>query len=168
MNKTLLTGLLCCTLTTQSFAGQPLEGFTYASVSAPAGNEWESPENLALNKEQPHAYFFSFQNLESARKVLPENSKFWQSLDGDWKFHWASNPDARPKDFYQTDFDVTSWDVIPVPSSWNIYGIQKDGSRKYGTPIYVNQPVIFQHSVIQKYHNRCSGYYLLKQKTFHL
>lgn len=113
MNKTLLTGLLCCTLTTQSFAGQPLEGFTYASVSAPAGNEWESPENLALNKEQPHAYFFSFQNLESARKVLPENSKFWQSLDGDWKFHWASNPDARPKDFYQTDFDVTSWDVIP-------------------------------------------------------
>lgn len=147
MNKTLLTGLLCCTLTAQSFAGQPLEGFTYASVSAPAGNEWESPENLALNKEQPHAYFFSFQNLENARKVLPENSKFWQSLDGDWKFHWASNPDARPKDFYQTDFDVTSWDVIPVPSSWNIYGIQKDGSQKYGTPIYVNQPVIFQHSV---------------------
>lgn len=147
MNKTLLTGLLCCNLTAQSFAGQPLEGFTYASVSAPAGNEWESPENLALNKEQPHAYFFSFQNLENARKVLPENSKFWQSLDGDWKFHWAPTPDARPKDFYQTDFDVTSWDVIPVPSSWNIYGIQKDGSQKYGTPIYVNQPVIFQHSV---------------------
>ena len=37
--------------------------------------------------------------------------------------------------------------MIPVPSSWNIYGIQKDGSQKYGTPIYVNQPVIFQHSV---------------------
>lgn len=147
MNKTLLTGLLCCTLTAQSFAGQPLEGFMYASVSAPAGNEWESPENLALNKEQPHAYFFSFQDVENARKVLPENSKFWQSLDGDWKFHWAPDPDSRPKDFYQTDFDVTSWDVIPVPSSWNIYGIQKDGSQKYGTPIYVNQPVIFQHRV---------------------
>ena len=28
--------------------------------------------------------------------------------------------------------------------------------------------IIFQHSVIQKCHNRCSGYYLLKQKTFHL
>lgn len=147
MNKTLLTGLLCCTLTAQSFADQPLEGFMYASVSAPAGNEWESPENLALNKEQPHAYFFSFQNLESARKVLPENSKFWQSLNGDWKFHWAPDPDSRPKDFYRTDFDVASWDVIPVPSSWNIYGIQKDGSQKYGTPIYVNQPVIFQHRV---------------------
>ena len=31
-----------------------------------------------------------------------------------------------PEGIYQTDFDVTSWDVIPVPSSWNIYGIQKD------------------------------------------
>lgn len=147
MNKTLLTGLLCCTLTVQSFADQPLEGFTYATLNAPTGAEWESPENLALNKEQPHAYFFPFQDLESARKVLPENSKFWQSLNGDWKFHWAPDPDFRPADFYQTNYDVTSWDVIPVPSSWNIYGIQKDGSLKYGTPIYVNQPVIFQHSV---------------------
>lgn len=147
MNKTLLTGLLCCTLTVQSFADQPLEGFTYATLNAPTGAEWESPENLALNKEQPHAYFFPFQDLESARKVLPENSKFWQSLNGDWKFHWAPDPDSRPADFYQTNYDVTSWDVIPVPSSWNIYGIQKDGSLEYGTPIYVNQPVIFQHSV---------------------
>ena len=147
MNKTLLTGLLCCTLTVQSFADQPLEGFTYATLNAPTGAEWESPENLALNKEQPHAYFFPFQDLESARKVLPENSKFWQSLNGDWKFHWAPDPDSRPADFYQTNYDVTSWDVIPVPSSWNIYGVQKDGSLKYGTPIYVNQPVIFQHSV---------------------
>lgn len=147
MNKTLLTGLLCCTLIVQSFADQPLEGFTYATLNAPTGAEWEFPENLALNKEQPHAYFFPFQDLESARKVLPENSKFWQSLNGDWKFHWAPDPDSRPADFYQTNYDVTSWDVIPVPSSWNIYGIQKDGSLKYGTPIYVNQPVIFQHSV---------------------
>ena len=147
MNKTLLTGLLCCSLSIQSFADQPLEGFTYGSVNAPTGKEWESPENLALNKEQPHAYFFPFQHLDNARKVLPENSKYWQSLDGDWKFHWAPDPDSRPKDFYQTEYDVSSWDAIPVPSSWNIYGIQKDRSQKYGTPIYVNQPVIFQHSV---------------------
>lgn len=147
MNKTLLTGLLCCSLSIQSFADQPLEGFTYGSVNAPTGKEWESPENLALNKEQPHAYFFPFQHLDNARKVLPENSKYWQSLDGDWKFHWAPDPDSRPKDFYQTEYDVSLWDAIPVPSNWNIYGIQKDGSQKYGTPIYVNQPVIFQHSV---------------------
>lgn len=140
--------LVLCGLVLQSFANQPpLKGFTYASEQAPTGKEWESPENLALNKEQPHAWFFSFQDVESARKVLPENSKYWQSLNGEWKFNWAPDPDSRPKDFYKPDFDVSAWDNIPVPSSWNIYGIQKDGSLKYGVPIYVNQPVIFKHSV---------------------
>lgn len=141
-------GLILCGLAIQSFAVQPpLKGFNYASPKTPVGNEWESPENLALNKEQPRAYFFSFQDVQSARNVLPENSKYWQSLNGEWRFNWAPDPDSRPKNFYETDFDASAWDNIPVPSSWNIYGIQKDGSLKYGVPIYVNQPVIFKHSV---------------------
>ena len=141
-------GLILCHLALQSFADHPpLEGYSYASVHAPSGKEWESPENLALNKEQPRAYFFSFQDVESARKVLPENSKYWQSLNGDWKFNWAPDPDSRPKDFYKPEYNVSAWECIPVPSNWNIYGIQKDGSLKYGVPIYVNQPVIFMHRV---------------------
>lgn len=124
-----------------------LEGFKYANEKAPVGNEWESPQELALNKEQPKAYYFSFQDVNSARKVLPENSKYWQSLNGIWKFHFAKNPAERPKDFYQPSYNVSGWDNVPVPLSWNIYGIQKDGSLKYGVPIYVNQPVIFQHKV---------------------
>src|SRR5690606_21299596 len=50
-------------------------------------------------------------------------------------------------DFYKETYDVSQWDEVPVPMSWNIYGIQKDGSLKYGVPIYVNQQVIFKHSV---------------------
>ena len=124
-----------------------LSGFRYANEQAPSGKEWESPENLALNKEQPRAYFFSFENKESARKVLPENSAYWKSLDGTWKFNWVKHPDERPVDFYKPEFNVNGWENIPVPVSWNIHGIQKDGSLKYGVPIYVNQPVIFQHKV---------------------
>lgn len=134
-------------LSVQGFAAEPLPGFSYGTAKAPTGKEWESPENLSLNKEQPHAYFFSFGDTQSARKVLPENSKYWKSLNGEWKFHWAANPDERVKNFYEVGFNDTAWDNIPVPSSWNIYGIQKDGSLKYGVPIYVNQPVIFKHSV---------------------
>lgn len=142
------SGLLLCLLAVQSFGIQPpLKGYRYSAEQAPTGKEWESPGNLALNKEQPRAWFFSFQDKESARKVLPENSRYWQSLNGKWKFNWAPDPDSRPKDFYKPEFDVSNWDHIPVPSNWNIYGIQKDGSLKYGVPIYVNQPVIFMHSV---------------------
>ena len=115
-----------------------LSGFTFGRQDAPKGDEWQSPQQLGFNKETPHAWFFSFGDIESARKVLPENSSLWMSLDGDWKFNWVPNPDERPVDFYKPDYDVSSWDVIPVPSNWNIVGIGKDGSQKYGTPIYVN------------------------------
>lgn len=147
MNRITIS-LALCGLTLQSLTAQvPLKGFDYATTKAPSGNEWQSPEDLALNKEQPRAYFFSFQDTESARNILPENSKYWQSLDGEWKFNWAPDPDSRPAGFYEPDFNVSTWDNIQVPSSWNIYGIQKDGSLKYGVPIYVNQPVIFKHSI---------------------
>ena len=69
MHRILLTTVLYSALTVQALANEPLKGFAYASAPASNGNEWESPEQLALNKEQPHAYFFSFSNLESARKV---------------------------------------------------------------------------------------------------
>ncbi|MDR0962709.1 MAG: discoidin domain-containing protein [Mediterranea sp.] len=147
MKQFLFIGTVCGMLALTSLSAQTLTGYSYGQSDAPKGNEWESPQELALNKEQPHAWFFPFQSVESARKVLPENSQYWQSLDGQWHFHWAPDPDSRPKEFYRPDYDVSAWDYTTVPSSWNIYGLQKDGSQKYGTPIYVNQPVIFQHKV---------------------
>ncbi|WP_455149991.1 glycoside hydrolase family 2 TIM barrel-domain containing protein [Capnocytophaga sp.] len=122
-----------------------LAGFAYGNPAAPIGDEWQSPENLSLNKEYPRAYFFSFNNEKQATQVLPEYAPYWQSLNGQWQFHWCKTPEQRPKDFYKTDYDTSKWDAIPVPSNWNVYGIQKEGSLKYGLPIYVNQPVIFYH-----------------------
>ena len=145
MKKTyllLLTGLIC----SSAWADGTLGGYFYNQQAAPTGWEWQSPDSVAVNKLQPHAWFFSFRNIEEARKVLPENSSYWKSLDGLWKFHWAPNPDKRPKDFYRTDYDVSHWDDIKVPMNWNLAGLQKDGNNKYGDPLYSNQRVIFQHS----------------------
>lgn len=145
MKKTyllLLTGVIC----SSAWADGTLGGYFYNQQAAPTGWEWQSPDSVAVNKQQPHAWFFSFRNVEEARKVLPENSSYWKSLDGLWKFHWAPNPDKRPKDFYRTDYDVSQWDDIKVPMNWNLAGLQKDGNNKYGDPLYSNQRVIFQHS----------------------
>lgn len=134
-------------LSAQCYASQQaLEGVTYGDETAPSGKEWESPEHIAHNKERPRATFYPFADVESARKVLPEHSSFTKSLNGDWKFSWVKHPDLRPKDFFKPEFDVSSWDNIPVPSNWNVVGL-KDG-QKYGTPVYVNQQVIFKHSVV--------------------
>ena len=124
-----------------------LAGYEYGTMSAPVGDEWNNPQKIAYNKEQPRAWFFSFQDEASARKVLPENSPYWLSLNGQWKFHWAADPDHRPVRFYETSYDVSQWDDVIVPMNWNVYGLQKDGTQKYGTPIYTNTKVIFQHEI---------------------
>ena len=126
---------------------ESLEGFLYGQQTAPDGKEWQDPTRLSLNKEQPRSYTFSFSSVEEAKKVLPEGSTYYQSLDGTWKFHWVSNPEERPTDFFLPTYDVSAWDDIQVPGCWNVQGLQKDGTMKWGVPIYVNQPVIFYHEV---------------------
>ena len=130
MRKTTMT-LLAAMLSAPMWAQiTPLGGFYYGQMPAPTGWEWQCPDSLAYNKQQPHAWFFSFKDVEQARKVLPENSSLWQSLNGQWSFHWAKNPDERPKNFFNPTFDVTNWDKIAVPMSWNMAGRQADGTFK--------------------------------------
>ncbi|MCR5183355.1 MAG: DUF4981 domain-containing protein [Opitutales bacterium] len=156
MTKFCCTSSIFLSLALAGFAKMPaLDGFSYGNSNAPTGNEWDPARdvncvgNLALNKEMPRATFTSFPDMESARKILPEFSKYVLSLNGDWKFNWVKKPQDRPQNFYKTDFDVSGWDTIPVPSNWNIVGLSEKGNghHKYGLPIYVNQPVVFEHKV---------------------
>ena len=148
MQSQLLSTLFCFSLAVNAVAGyHPFEGYAYGEAKAPSGTEWQSPMQLGYNKLPAHANFFSFGSTEQARKILPENSTFYQSLDGPWRFHFSKNPDERPKNFYENGFNDQSWDVVNVPISWNIAGVQKDGTLKYGVPIYVNQWVIFKYNI---------------------
>lgn len=113
-----------------------------ADYAAPTGLEWQQEQNLSLNKEPARAAFMTFSDLDSALKILPENSKWWKSLNGAWKFNWSKDPDSRPKDFYKPEFNVNNWTDVRVPCSWQAEGITKEGKR-YGTPIYCNQPYPF-------------------------
>ena len=158
MKKRFVSAMVMAFAMSSLCMGQNLEGFAYGNVDAPRGYgyvqgqeaglvEWESPQELALNKEQPRAWFFTFGSVENARKVLPENSEYYLSLDGTWKFNWVGNPWERPVNFFEPSFDVSAWDNVEVPMNWNVYGLQPDGSQKYGTPVYTNQRVIFHHRV---------------------
>ena len=145
--KNLLTTLFLSALALSVNAEEALEGFLYGQVPSPDGTEWQSPEKLSLNKLQPRAHIFPFADADAALKVLPEGSKYFQSLDGIWKFHWCAQPDQRPQGFADASYDVSAWDDIKVPGCWNVQGLGKHGEMKYGVPIYVNQPVIFYHEV---------------------
>lgn len=149
MKKIILTTVVSALIAASPRAAAAVtEGYAFAARPAtPDGTEWQSPGRLSLNKELPRATFHSFQSTEAARKVLAGNSDYWKSLDGRWKFRWTGNPWERDSTFQNPRRDLSGWDDIEVPSSWNVAGIGPDGSLRYGSPIYVNQPVIFQHTV---------------------
>ncbi len=144
MKNIMIATLLCVAMSAEA---EDLKGFLYGKVDAPSGKEWQSPEELSLNKEQPRAYMFHFASEWDAAKVMPNGSRYHQSLDGTWKFRWAANPWERDSTFWQAGYDDFDWDNINVPGCWNVQGLQTDGTMRYGVPIYVNQPVIFYHEV---------------------
>jgi len=107
-------------------------------VAGPAGQalpEWRNPEIIAVSREPARAFFVPFESAELARSGDPGRSRFHQSLDGRWKFHWAAHPANRPADFHLTEFDDSGWSDIPVPSNWELHG--------YGKPRYVNVDYVF-------------------------
>ncbi len=93
-------------------------------------HDWENPEVVGRNREPMHATFVPYDSEEAALRREREASPYYLSLNGAWKFHWAPNPDAAPSEFYRPEYDVSSWDEIPIPSNWQMQG--------YGIPVYVN------------------------------
>ncbi len=97
--------------------------------------DWENPKMFDQNKEKAHATLMPFRTVDEALTYQPQRSVFYKSLSGIWKFNWVQKPADRPVDFYKTDYDVSSWNEIPVPANWELQG--------YGIPIYVNHQYEF-------------------------
>lgn len=93
-------------------------------------NDWENPEVFQINREPARASFLPYADEPSAISDKYENSPWYFSLNGKWKFSWSPTPDQRPKDFYKTDFSTLHWNELQVPSNWELHG--------YGVPIYTN------------------------------
>ncbi|MDH6455576.1 beta-galactosidase [Streptomyces sp. SAI-119] len=58
------------------------------------------------------------------------------ALDGDWRFRLASGLDDLTRDFAAPDFDDTAWDLLAVPSCWQMTGLP--GEPRHGAPAYTN------------------------------
>jgi beta-galactosidase len=85
---------------------------------------------FGINKLPPRCPAWPCPDAESGWKSSYDSSPWVQSLNGDWTFHWSPDPGSRPTNFFTTDFNVSDWKQIPVPSCWELQG--------YGVPEYVN------------------------------
>lgn len=93
-------------------------------------DEWKDPKVNQVNRAPMHANFFAYESEELAKEGMKENSDNFLNLNGTWKFFWVKNSDARPMDFYKTDYNDKGWGTMPVPGLWELNG--------YGDPLYVN------------------------------
>lgn len=119
-------------------------------------NYWENETIFAENKEPGHATYMPYAS-EKAMKAdaayyatpwtEPQNDRYL-SLNGTWKFNFVPEPSQRPLDFFETGYDVSSWDTIPVPSNWEMQG--------YDRPIYAN--VEYPHGNTPPFINARKGF----------
>jgi beta-galactosidase len=91
---------------------------------------WENPAISGINRLPASATSISFESIEKALAYDIRTSSRYHSLNGQWKFKWATIPAKAPEDFYKMDYSVSSWDEFPVPANWELSG--------YGTAIYTN------------------------------
>ena len=96
---------------------------------------WRDLETIQINREIPSTEFISYPNYENALSMKFEQSPYYCSLNGVWKFLY--NEDARniPDGVEKGEYDVSGWNDIKVPGNWERQG--------YGTAVYVNLPYDF-------------------------
>jgi beta-galactosidase len=99
-------------------------------------HDWENPLVFSINTELPHATFVPSATRDEALSKRPEESPFYRSLNGRWKFHWSPRPADRPLTFFRADFDDATWGDIAVPGTMEWQG--------HGKPLYIDEGYTFR------------------------
>ncbi|MBO4286563.1 MAG: beta-galactosidase, partial [Kiritimatiellae bacterium] len=102
------------------------------------GNEWQDLSRMSLGREKTRAAFAPFADERAALEILPWKTDRQICLDSDtaWKFKWVKEPSLRPAGFQDPAYDVSGWETIKVPCSWQAYGA--NGKGGWGTALYTN------------------------------
>ena len=105
--------------------------FALAGLSAVAAPPQEDPAVNSVNRLPARTYSMPLASeADALTSALEPKTPYAVSLNGNWKFSWAGNPDLRVKDFWKADFDDSDWFEIDVPSCVEMRG--------FGVPHYTN------------------------------
>ena len=116
--------------------------FSLTILSTPlwAQDKWDRAWNdvtvTQINREEAHTLAIPFATEEDVRNNSIEQSPYFLSLNGTWKFRWTGNPETIPAGFQSEGYSTSDWDDITVPSVWQLYGIRH--GKEWDQPLYVN------------------------------
>ncbi|MDR2813759.1 MAG: DUF4981 domain-containing protein [Prevotellaceae bacterium] len=129
---------LSCLAILSLFAGYACAQQSKQNSAAPL-KEWQNVSVTNVNRMPMRASAFAYETQALAEGRKKEQSAYFQSLNGTWKFKWVENPSLRPADFYKDSYDASKWDNFQVPANWEF----NNTGKAYGYPIYVNHPFEF-------------------------
>ncbi|MCR4430911.1 MAG: S-layer homology domain-containing protein [Tepidanaerobacteraceae bacterium] len=120
-------------------------------------NEWSGGTTnvpiVQVNRESAHATLIPYKDSETALSEImrdatdPDNpigfkkeTDYLRLLNGVWKFKLVPRPADATDNFYEENFDVSSWNDIDVPGNWQTQGFVPGNkvSQDFDTPIYTN------------------------------
>ena len=88
-----------------------------------ADMKWlDDPEVFRVNQldaHSDHCYYIDYADMEKSENPL------MQSLNGQWEFAFSKNVMDRPKNFYEENFDASSFAKIMVPGHIELAGYDK-------------------------------------------
>ncbi len=107
-------------------AAMTLAAASYAQVPY-----WKDLDVFAVNSETERTEMIFWDNWEDALSQDFEQSSYYKSLNGTWKFlYHDSQENMDPEIGKTTAAKAESWEHIKVPGNWEMQG--------FGIPIYVN------------------------------
>lgn len=128
---------------------------TLWTASSPAANEpWQDASVTNVNRLPMTAHFLPFVSENAALNQLgkPDEERFALnerferrlSLNGRWKFKLVKKPSLCLPDFYKTGYDVSQWQDINVPGSWELQGFDAPIYTDVTYPFAANPPFVPQ------------------------
>lgn len=92
-------------------------------------------ENLSYYLENPAV--FEIGQEEARAYHIPRESI---SLNGKWKFFWCDIPEGIPVNFFEANYPDKKWQLIDVPSNWEMKGYGDKLFRNVSTPFRADPP----------------------------
>lgn len=106
---------------------------------------YEDPSSLHVGTMPNRAYYIPYSDADGANlgdRVLSDRLLM---LSGDWAFQYYNNTDEVPDDFFTADFYENRsdrFDLIPVPSCWQILGYDRHQYTNVRYPFPYDPPYV--------------------------